>query len=73
MFGETDLEPLWSVFGDIIADGASYVQDEATTRESFRQYWLGRGGEQWVAASVDGVVGRAGIPRDPVQLRGQHQ
>jgi hypothetical protein len=52
-----DLDPLWSIFRGIIAEGATYVQDEDTTQERFRDYWLGCGGETWVAVLPERAVG----------------
>ena len=42
---------------EIIGGGATYVQDEETTQERFRDYWLGRGGKQWLAVLAEQVVG----------------
>jgi len=52
-----DFDGLWPIFREIIREGATYVQDETTTRDEFVDYWRGRGGEQWVAAVGDAVVG----------------
>ena len=66
-----DLDPLWSIFREIIAEGATYVQDEETTEDGFREYWLGRGGEQWVAVLGDRVVGGYSLRRNQ-RGRGAH-
>jgi ribosomal protein S18 acetylase RimI-like enzyme len=47
---------LWNLFREVIESGDSYTQDEGITRESFVDYWLGRGGEQWVALDSAGAV-----------------
>jgi ribosomal protein S18 acetylase RimI-like enzyme len=55
---EADLAALWPIFrDDVIAPGETYVDDETTTAELFRERWLGRGGEQWIACDGDAVLG----------------
>lgn len=44
-----DLDALWSIFHTITVEGLMLAQDETTSREAFEAYWVGRGGEQWIA------------------------
>jgi L-amino acid N-acyltransferase YncA len=50
---QRDLEPLFEIFRDVVADGTSYAQDERTPLEAFIEYWTDRGGEQWIAEDDD--------------------
>ncbi len=52
-----DLRQLRDIFDEVIADGDSYAQDAPLTLEEFESNWCGRGGEQWVAADEERVLG----------------
>ncbi len=53
----TDLDALWPIFHAITKEGLMLAHDETTTREAFEGYWLGRGGEQWIAEHDERVQG----------------
>jgi L-amino acid N-acyltransferase YncA len=44
-----DLDSVWRIFHAITVEGLMLAHDENTTREEFESYWVGRGGEQWIA------------------------
>ncbi len=52
-------------------EGATFAQDDATTREEFETYWLGRGGAQFVA-DLDGAVAGGYTLRPNHPGRGSH-
>jgi len=52
-----DASALWRLFQEVVAEGATYAADEATSEGDFLRDWTGRGGEQWVAADGERVVG----------------
>ena len=53
----TDLDTLWPLFHAITVEGLMLAQDETTTREAFEEYWLSRGGEQWIAHEQGRIQG----------------
>lgn len=52
-----DAESVWEMFSAVIRAGDSYVFDETTTREEALEYWMGSGGQCFVAEDEDGVTG----------------
>lgn len=54
---EGDLAELWPIFREIAHAGETYAQDASFTRDAFAADWCGRGGEQWVAAIDERIVG----------------
>jgi len=52
-----DLDEVWAIFQKITREGLMLAHDETTSREDFVDYWLGRGGEQWVAHEGGRLLG----------------
>lgn len=52
-----DLQVLWVIFREVVEAGETYAHDATTTYADFETYWLGRGGEQWIAVAGSRIVG----------------
>ena len=67
-----DAEEIWSLFREVIEEGASYVFDESTTEEEGLQYWMGEGTTTYVAVDTSNRVVGAYVLRRNLPGRGAH-